>query len=37
MTYEEEQVGSVALQPDEPKPVSQPDVLDDEVCETCNI
>ena len=37
MTYEEEQVGSVALQPDEPKPVSQPDVLDDEVCEACNI
>ena len=37
MTYEEEQVGSVALQPDEPKPTSQPDVLDDEVCEACNI
>ena len=32
MTYEEEQVGSVALQPDEPKPTSKPDVLDDEVC-----
>ena len=37
MTYEEEQVGSVALQPDEPKPTSKPDVLDDEVCEACNI
>ena len=37
MTYEEEQVGSVALQPDEPNPTSKPDVLDDEVCEACNI